>query len=82
VKCLVTFDRRASLADIAAPTLLIAGERDPNAPPRTMAKMAENMPHARFVEIAGAGHLVPYERPTEVNRLVVDFLREIERDAA
>jgi pimeloyl-ACP methyl ester carboxylesterase len=82
VKCLVTFDRRPSLGGIAAPALLIAGERDPNAAQRTMAKMAEKMPHARFVEIAGAGHLLPYERPTEVNRLVVDFLREIERDAA
>jgi pimeloyl-ACP methyl ester carboxylesterase len=82
VKCLVSFDRRASLGEIAAPALLIAGERDPNAPPRTMAKMAEKMPHARFVEIAGTGHLVPYERPAEINRLVADFLLDIERDAA
>lgn len=82
VKCLVTFDRRTSLGGIAAPTLLIAGERDPNAPPRSMAKMAEAMPNARFAEIAGAGHLMPNERPAEINRLIADFLRGIERDAA
>lgn len=82
IKCLVTFDRRASLGDIAAPTLVIAGERDPNAPARTMARMTEKMPNARYVEIAGAGHLLPYERPAEINRLVAEFLRNIERDAA
>ena len=82
IKCLVTFDRRASLGDIAAPALVIAGERDPNAPARTMAKMAEKMPNARYVEIAGAGHLLPYERPAEIDRLVADFLRDIGRDAA
>jgi 3-oxoadipate enol-lactonase len=82
IKCLVTFDRRASLGEIAAPTLVIAGERDLNAPARTMARMAEKMPNARYVEIAGAGHLLPYERPAEINRLVAEFLRNIERDAA
>lgn len=81
-KCLVTFDRRASLAQISAPTLVVAGERDSNAPPRTMARMAEKMPNARFVEIAGGGHLLPYERPAECNQLVSDFLRDIERNAA
>lgn len=82
IRCLVTFDRRASLGEIAAPTLVVAGERDPNAPARTMAKMAQKMPNARYVEIQGAGHLLPYERPAEINRLVGDFLRERERDAA
>jgi 3-oxoadipate enol-lactonase len=82
IKCLVTFDRRASLGEIAAPTLVIAGERDPNAPARTMARMAEKMPNARYVEIADAGHLLPYERPAEINRLIAEFLHNIERDAA
>jgi pimeloyl-ACP methyl ester carboxylesterase len=82
IKCLITFDRRASLSEIASPTLVIAGERDPNAPARTMAKMAEKMPNARYVEIAGAGHLLPYERPAEINRLIAEFLRDIERSAA
>ena len=31
-----TFDRRANLANIRVPTLLIAGEHDPNAPPSVM----------------------------------------------
>ena len=81
VRCLVTFDRRESLPSIKAPALLIAGERDPNAPPRTMQKMAETMPNARYVEIKGAGHLLPNERPGEINRLVADFLRGQGRDA-
>ena len=55
--------------------------RDPNAPPRTMQKMAETMPNARYVEIKGAGHLLPNERPGEINRLVADFLRGQGRNA-
>src|SRR5262249_21211117 len=39
IKCLVTFDRRADLAGIAMPTLLIAGEEDTNAPLKTMTRM-------------------------------------------
>jgi 3-oxoadipate enol-lactonase len=82
IRCLVTFDRRESLPKIDAPTLLIAGERDPNAPARTMQKMAETMPNARYIEIKGAGHLLPNERPAEINRLVADFLRGQGRDTA
>ncbi len=81
IRCLVTFDRRASLPSIEAPALLIAGERDTNAPARTMQKMAETMPNARYVEIKGAGHLLPNERPGEINRLVADFLRGQGRNA-
>lgn len=82
IKCLLTFDRRASLPQITSPCLVIAGERDPNAPARTMARMAEKIPNARYVEIAGAGHLLPLERPAEINRLVDGFLRDVEREAA
>ena len=46
-----------------------------------MQKMAETMPNARYVEIKGAGHLLPNERPGEINRLVADFLRGQGRNA-
>ena len=49
---------------------------------RLTQKMAEKMPNARYVEIPGAGHLLPNERPAEINRLVTDFLRDLGRDAA
>lgn len=82
IKCLVTFDRRESLPEIEAPALVIAGERDTNAPARTMQKMAETMPNAHYVEIKGAGHLLPNERPGEINRLVADFLSDQGRNGS
>ena len=43
LEALVTFDRRADLALIAVPTLLVAGENDPNAPPATRTKINSGM---------------------------------------
>lgn len=63
VRALTTFDRRADLPRLAAPTLLIAGERDPLAPVKTMQRMADAIPGARLVVIPGAGHLAHLEAP-------------------
>lgn len=77
LKCLVTFNRRDELADIAVPTLLIAGDKDTNAPLKTMRKMAEVIPNAQIVELAGVGHLAPLERPQEVADAVAGFLKSV-----
>jgi pimeloyl-ACP methyl ester carboxylesterase len=61
--CLATFDRRADLPRIAAPTVLIAGEEDAVAPPRTMQRMADAIPGARLLIVPGAGHLAHLEQP-------------------
>jgi pimeloyl-ACP methyl ester carboxylesterase len=76
VTCLTTFDRRADLPRIAAPTLLLAGERDPLAPPRTMQRMAEAMPDAHLVVLPGAGHLAHLEVPVTFAAAVHAFLDE------
>ncbi|WP_392670092.1 alpha/beta fold hydrolase [Streptomyces sp. LN785] len=47
---------RAALARFAAPVLLLAGEVDPGAPPRTMAGFAGLFPHAELVVQPRAGH--------------------------
>ncbi|MFG2562591.1 alpha/beta fold hydrolase [Streptomyces sp. NPDC048496] len=47
---------RAALARFASPVLLLAGEVDPGAPPRTMAEFAGLFPNAELVVQAGAGH--------------------------
>jgi 3-oxoadipate enol-lactonase len=74
VTCLTTFDRRAELARITAPTLLLAGERDPLAPPRTMQRMVEAMPDAKLVVLPNAGHLAHLEYPAEFAAAVRAFL--------
>ena len=82
IKCLVTFDRRDGLARINAPTLLIAGDLDKNAPLKTMTKMAETIAGARLEVIRGAGHYAPLERPAEFNALVAGFIDEVAPVAA
>ncbi|WP_328886135.1 alpha/beta fold hydrolase [Streptomyces sp. NBC_00316] len=47
---------RASLARFAPPVLVLAGEVDLGAPPRTMAEIARLFPNARLVVQPGAGH--------------------------
>jgi 3-oxoadipate enol-lactonase len=74
VRALVGFDRRAALADIRVPTLLIAGEKDPNAPAATMHKMAARIAGARIVVLPGCGHLPNLEAPAAFDAALGDFL--------
>jgi len=77
IRCLVTFDRRADLARISVPTLLIAGEEDTNAPLKTMTRMAEVVPGARLEVLRGIGHLAPLECPDRYADIVRRFLAEL-----
>ena len=68
------FDQRDALAHIAVPTLVVAGSRDPNAPAPGMERMAARIPHARYVCVEGAGHLVHLEQPARFNAVLMEFL--------
>ncbi|MGY1579253.1 bifunctional 3-oxoadipate enol-lactonase/4-carboxymuconolactone decarboxylase PcaDC [Streptomyces sp. MN13] len=63
---LAAFDLRARLAGIGVPTLLIAGRDDPATPPAHLREIADAVPDATLVEIPGASHLAPAERPEAV----------------
>jgi 3-oxoadipate enol-lactonase len=78
VRCLAGFDQEASLARIRTPTLLIAGEKDPIAPPRVMRRMAKAMPDARVEVLEGSGHLLHLERPEAFNAVLRAFLRRLD----
>jgi pimeloyl-ACP methyl ester carboxylesterase len=71
---LLSFDRREALARIRVPTLLIAGEQDPNAPPAVMQAMAKQIAGAEYVELAGVGHLANLEAPELFDGTVLSFL--------
>lgn len=73
VRCLTTFNRRDDIARIEQPTCLIAGSHDQNAPAKTMARMAEKMPNARYHLVEGAGHLINLEAGEETNRILGEF---------
>ena len=68
------FDLRAELKRITAPTLLLAGSRDPNAPAAAMERMAGQIPGARLVVLDGVGHLAHLEQPDRFNAALDEFL--------
>jgi 3-oxoadipate enol-lactonase len=67
-------DVTVQLAQLDVPALLICGEHDGISPPSEMRQIASQMPHAKFVEIANAGHMAPLEQPAAVNAAMRDFL--------
>lgn len=71
------FDVVDRLAQIAAPTLIIAGTADQMTPIKYATFMAERIPHARLVSIPDAGHMVMLEAETIVAYEVEQFVREI-----
>lgn len=68
------FDVVAALPTVAAPTLVISGDRDQLFPPPAARRIAELVPGARFELIPGAGHLSNMDSPQAFNALVLDFL--------
>ena len=74
LQALVTFNRKAELANILVPTLLLAGEHDKNAPPVVMQKMAQAIAGSDYVELHGIGHLQNLEAPDEFDAAVLNFL--------
>lgn len=69
-----TIDFSDKLADIAVPTLCIAGEKDPLAPPpRVRSDVAQRIPGALFVTLRNAGHNLPIETPDEIAGAIQRF---------
>ncbi|HEX2888222.1 alpha/beta hydrolase [Vineibacter terrae] len=61
---------------IAVPTLFVTGAEDIVFPSFIAPHLAAAMPKGRAAQIAHAGHSAYFERPTQFNRLVSDFLAE------
>ena len=72
-RALQDYDFRAGLRSLPQPTLLIAGAED-GAMPNGMRAVQTQIPDARFVEIADAGHLPCIERPGAFNAALDAFL--------
>ncbi len=67
-------DTRPLLAHIAAPTLVIWGERDNIVPLGLGEKMTSHLLDSRLVVLPGVGHVPHWENPAAFNRVVADFL--------
>lgn len=67
-------DRRPALAGVTVPCRVIAFADDLIAPPHLAAEVARAIPDCDLVEIEAAGHLGHLERPSDVNKAIVEFL--------
>jgi pimeloyl-ACP methyl ester carboxylesterase len=70
------FDVLDRLAGIRTPTLVLVGSEDRLTPPKYGRFLAETIPGARLLEIAGAGHFAQLEQPVRVNAAIREFLAD------
>jgi len=68
------FDVRSRLSEIQARVLVVTGEDDVFTPPKFGEYLVNNIRKAQRVHIMNAGHLLPVEKPKELNRAILQFL--------
>ena len=67
-------DHSAEVGTLDIPAVLVAGGADGDLNEEAQRRLnAPHYPRARIVSLAGAGHLLPWERPAEVARLILDL---------
>lgn len=76
-KALVGLDLTDAIRKIDLPTLVIGGTADVLTPPAEARRIASLIPNARLELLRGGGHMLMLERTDEINRLLVDFAREV-----
>lgn len=74
IAALAAFDVRGQLAQIAHPTLVVAGERDRTIARAATEALARGIPGARFGIVSDSGHASHYDQPDAFNRLALEFL--------
>lgn len=67
-----------ALAGLMTPTLCVTGEEDIVIPPAAVAELAGLLPRGRLVRVPAAGHSVYFERAAIFNRVVGEFLAEVD----
>lgn len=65
------------LHQIAVPTLVITGDADRLIPPANSDILAQYIPGAKLVRVAGGSHGFNFETPEVFNRAVLDFLASV-----
>jgi 3-oxoadipate enol-lactonase len=76
-EALARWDFRDRLAEIDAPTLVIAAAQDPATPPEHAELIARGIPDAKLVVLADAAHLANVEQADEFSRLVTEHLAPV-----
>lgn len=80
-RVLIGLDLTEALPNIRIPTLVIGGTADALTPPAEARRMARLIPGARLELLEDGGHMLMLERTEQLNRLIVDFAREVKAGA-
>lgn len=76
-RAMIGLDLTGQLPSVRIPTLVIGGTADLLAPPAQSKLMAKLIPGARLELFPGGGHMLMLERTEAVDRLIIDFAREV-----
>jgi pimeloyl-ACP methyl ester carboxylesterase len=68
------FDVMQRVGSITSPVLVVTAEDDQVTPPKYGDFMETSIAKASRVHITEAGHIVPMEKPQEVNKAIIEFL--------
>ena len=71
------FDVMQRLGTITSPVLVVSAADDLITPPKYGDFMEKSIEKVSRVNIKDAGHIVPMEKPVEVNRAIIEFLDRI-----
>lgn len=71
---IIGFDVARSLPSLQRPVLFIAGENDRMSAPAVSQRMADAVPHAQYIELAGASHISNVDSPESFNQALITFL--------
>ncbi len=75
---IMRFDVRKRLGDIAAPTLVVSGERDSMVPHELKESLVSGIPNSKLEIVEDSGHATPIDSPDPFNRVLLKFLHEID----
>ena len=74
IRAIQNLDHLERLPEIAAPTLVIAGEADAAVPPAVACMVAQRIPQAELRLLADTGHIGNVQNPTLFTEMVGQFL--------
>jgi pimeloyl-ACP methyl ester carboxylesterase len=70
-------DRYPRLGEIAIPTVVMVGSADRTTPPSHSRRLAAGIPGARLVTVPEAGHLLNWEAPDELVKVIESFPAQV-----
>ena len=71
------YDATERLKEIDSPTLIIVGEEDKVTPPSEAYKLNKLINNSTIKVVKNAGHMILYEKPFEISKLINNFINRI-----